>query len=438
MTPFYCWGIDDMAHPIRIFLLSMLLLGLAVGCVGVPPLPPTQYPIVCDDPLGCVHIMPDDPVLVGVLQVSSGETAPLGITQYQAIELAAKDRDNQLLGYPIELQQEDTQCTSEGGANAALRLVANPQVVGLLGTACSGAAVGIVPIMSEAGLVMISGLNTAPSLTSVNGVAGDNQYDGYYRVIPSGVNVAEAAAKFAYDELGVRTIGTVNDGDAFTLELAKAFENTFTELGGTVELSAIINKGDRDMIPLLEAVMLADVELLFVPIFQPEADSIVLQSSEYDALDDLLFMGVPSLLVDPFIRNVRETIAGRMYFSNPHTFDTPQYQTLHDAYEAAYGDPLHGSYPYGYDSANLLFDALESTTEVLPDGSLLIRKQALRDALQSTENFAGITGNLTCDAFGDCAYIHFDIFHLANPDDTIETVLENRVYTYQPDSDAMP
>jgi branched-chain amino acid transport system substrate-binding protein len=38
-----------------------------------------------------------------------------------------------------------------------------------------------------------------------------------------------------------------------------------------------------------------------------------------------------------------------------------------------------------------------------PDGTLHVQKQALRDAIAATKNFAGITGNLTCNANGDCA-----------------------------------
>ena len=37
------------------------------------------------------------------------------------------------------------------------------------------------------------------------------------------------------------------------------------------------------------------------------------------------------------------------------------------------------------------------------DGSLVIGRQALRDALYATKDFDGITGKLTCNENGDCA-----------------------------------
>ncbi len=37
------------------------------------------------------------------------------------------------------------------------------------------------------------------------------------------------------------------------------------------------------------------------------------------------------------------------------------------------------------------------------DGTLLIGRQALRDALFATSGMEGITGTISCDEYGDCA-----------------------------------
>jgi len=51
----------------------------------------------------------------------------------------------------------------------------------------------------------------------------------------------------------------------------------------------------------------------------------------------------------------------------------------------------------------LILDAIEKVAQVGNDGTLLIGRQALRDALYATAGYEGITGTLTCDEFGDCA-----------------------------------
>jgi len=51
----------------------------------------------------------------------------------------------------------------------------------------------------------------------------------------------------------------------------------------------------------------------------------------------------------------------------------------------------------------MLLAAIEKVAIQDYDGTLHIGRQALRDALYGTRNFEGITGNLTCDQYGDCA-----------------------------------
>ena len=80
----------------------------------------------------------------------------------------------------------DDLCSADGGQAAAQTIVADESVVGVIGTSCSGAAAAAAPLISEAGMVMISGSNTSPSLTSdLAGTAGSNNYPGYYRTAPN-------------------------------------------------------------------------------------------------------------------------------------------------------------------------------------------------------------------------------------------------------------
>lgn len=71
---------DTMKH---LFILScfFLLFMVGSGCDSRNENPP------CTDPLGCVQIGPDQPVLIGVLQALSGEIAPLGQDQIRGLSL---------------------------------------------------------------------------------------------------------------------------------------------------------------------------------------------------------------------------------------------------------------------------------------------------------------------------------------------------------------
>jgi branched-chain amino acid transport system substrate-binding protein len=74
------------------------------------------------------------------------------------------------------------------------------------------------------------------------------------------------------------------------------------------------------------------------------------------------------------------------------------------SYSGKFGaEPATAYAPFSYDAVNLLLAAIEKVAIPDIDGSLYIPRQALRDALRATVSFPGITGELTCNEYGDCA-----------------------------------
>jgi branched-chain amino acid transport system substrate-binding protein len=92
-----------------------------------------------------------------------------------------------------------------------------------------------------------------------------------------------------------------------------------------------------------------------------------------------------------------------MYLSSPYVAGDAMAKFL-EKYKAAFGEgPASGFAPHAYDAMNIFFTAIESVAVVEADGTVYIPRQALRDALYATKDFPGLTGNLACDANGDCA-----------------------------------
>ena len=179
----------------------------------------------------------------------------------------------------------DSLCSTQGGAAAAQTVTGDRRVVGVIGTACSVAAAAASPILSEAGLVMVAPSTTSPSLTSdLRGNAGSNYQPGYHRVASNDLYQAEAVADFVYNELGLRSMAAIHDGDPYSSGLTAVFTTAFEQLGGSVAV-AMVNKGDTDMLPVLTEVAAGSPEGLFLPIFPEEAGPILRQSSEVDGLE---------------------------------------------------------------------------------------------------------------------------------------------------------
>jgi branched-chain amino acid transport system substrate-binding protein len=401
---------------------------LLTACQSAAP------PFECTDKIGCVTIGPDEPIKIAVLQTLSGDVAAYGMDQVRGIELAVADRDGKLLGHPIELQKEDDQCSSEGGATAGLKIVADPQITAILGTSCSGAAVPAAKIMSEAGLVMISGSNTAPSLTAVDGKQGPNWQPGYFRTVYNDALQGRAAATFVFQELGLRRVATLDDGDAYSQGLTEVFGQVFKELGGEIVLTADINKGDTDMRPVLAAVAASGAELVFFPIFEPEGNFITLQAKEVEGFEDIILMSADGLLTSTFIKAVGADGVDT-YFVGPNTPGGPAYDAFIANYKSKYTEaPTSSLHAHAYDAASLLLKAIEATAvqDTNAAGTLHLGRQALRDALYTTVNFQGLTGRLTCDKFGDCGVARFKVVRLDDPAAGFEGLAANVVYSYEP------
>lgn len=370
--------------------------------------PSTDTTVAAGGELGAVTVASGSQIQIRSLNAISGDTAFLGIPNQVAVEMAIEDY-GQIQGFDVTIGTGlDDLCSAEGGQASAQTIAADDQVVGVIGTSCSGAAVAAMPVISNAGMVMISPSNTSPSLTSdLAGNAGTDYQPGYFRTAHNDLFQGQAVANFVYNDLGLTTAAAIHDGDPYTQGLAGAFQAAFEELGGTVTTFVGVNKGDTDMTPVLSEVATGSPEAIYFPIFQPEGDFIVQQIGGVSGLEDVVLLGADGLLISDFL-SLPETEG--MYFSGPslqfgENANEITGVTATDflaAYEAREGEaPSAAFWAHAYDATTMLLAAIDQVAVVGDDGSLTIDRQALRDAV-SASSFAGLIGNLACDDFGDC------------------------------------
>jgi branched-chain amino acid transport system substrate-binding protein len=378
--------------------------------------------------LGTIEVAAGDPIKIASLQVISGDEASLGTDQVRAIEIAVADK-GELLGHPVELAfSEDDLCSSEGGQTGSTRIIADPQVVAVIGTSCSGAGVPASNVVTSAGRVLVSGSNTSPVLTSdLAGNASPEYHEGYFRTAHNDAIQGAAAARFVFEELGLTQVATINDGDPYTQGLTSAFEGPFEDLGGTIVVSTAVAADQTDMRPVLTEIAAAGAELIFFPIFQPEGDFVAEQALEVAGLEETVLMGADGLLSDTYVTLPQTE---NMYFSGPSTPTTPAYEEFVAAYEAAYGEPpIQAFHAHAYDATNMAFNAIEAAATDDGSGNLSIDLQGVRDALFEM-TYEGLTGSLDCDDFGDCASPLIDIMQNTPETADIAAVRGNVLVTY--------
>lgn len=225
----------------------------------------------------------------------------VGIPSQRGVVLALADY-GPIKGHDVSMGAGlDSLCTEEGGSAAADTVIGDPRVVGVVGTSCSVAAAAASPILSEAGLVMVSPTATSPSLTSdLRGNAGSNYRPGFYRTPNNDLHEALAVARFAYENLGLRTMAAIHHGDPYSSGLAGAFTIAFEELGGSVAV-ATVSRGDTDMVPTLTRIAAGSPDGLFFPLFPDEGIHIVQQVGRVTGLEDVTLIGGAALLLPEFL-----------------------------------------------------------------------------------------------------------------------------------------
>lgn len=353
----------------------------------------------CDDEIGCVEVAPGDPIRIASALVITGADSQLGLDSQYGVELAI-DAYGDIAGHPVELQREDDGCSAEGGQAAAQKIVADPTIVGVIGTSCSGAGVPASSIISDAGYVMISPSNTAPVLTDA-----ETHEPGYLRTAHNDKVQGRAMAVFAYNELGLTRAAAIHDGDPYTEGLASVFRDSFEELGGEIVAFEAVDRNADDVTPVLRTIATAGPpEFIYYPVFTTLGANITKQAKEVDGLEGVVLAGADGIQSPDFLSAAGEAAEG-MYVSGPDLgFANSLYDTMLANYQEKYGsEPLSVFHAHAYDATNMLLQAIESVAIEGDDGTLLIPRAALREALFATSGFEGITGTLTCDEFGDCA-----------------------------------
>jgi basic membrane lipoprotein Med (substrate-binding protein (PBP1-ABC) superfamily) len=204
--------------------------------------------------------------------------------------------------------------------------------------------------------------------------------------------------------LNATTAATIQDESGYSDKLQEAFVTKFTALGGTITNQESINSSDTDMSAALTSIASNNPDVIFFPVFMPAGGYIINQARATTGLETTPLMGADGLFDNNVVTAAGANVEGFKVASHDtnrygYTYFTDFLPDYLAQFGSAPASPYHG---YAYDAFNIIEDAIEAVAIVDVDGSIQIGRQALRDALYGTTNHTGLTGNLTCNANGDC------------------------------------
>ena len=222
-------------------------------------------------------------------------------------------------------------------------------------------------------------------------------------------------AQFAYNDLGLRRMAAIHDGDPYTTGLTGAFATAFEGLGGSVAVASV-SRGDTNMTSVLTQIAADGPDGLFFPLFQEEGAHIVRQVGQIAGLEGVTLIGGAALLVSEFLaipesEGIYLPGPDSNFDGNTNEVTGKSSEALIAEYQERYAEAPTSPYlAHAYDAATLLLRAIEEVAVGNGD-TLYIDRAKLREALTGVTGFSGIIGVISCDEFGDCGVGRVQISH---------------------------
>jgi len=298
----------------------------------------------------------------------------------------------------------------------ARRAAADPSVIAYLGPFNSGAARLSIPILDQAGpLVMISLGNTYPGLTKSIGAA-PGEPDVYYpanvrnyvRLTAADDVQGAVAARFVHDQLHANTVYILDDHQPYGTGVADAFQAAAGPIGLTVLGRASIDPNAANYRALMGKISLSNggrpPDAVFVGMLVDSNASQVLKDKVSLMGDNarVKYVGPAGIRVQAFVDGAGLRVAEGVYASQPGlTFDQlPALgQQFKRDYDAKYGGQLNDiNAAYGYEAMNVALAAVETVCAAGGDPAI---RRAVRDAVFNIRNFTGVLGAWSFDPNGD-------------------------------------
>lgn len=354
----------------------------------------------------CVRIAPDEPVPLGALLRIGKDADATGADALRGIRLAIDYLDGsfdgapgRLLGREIDLLAVDDQCSAEGGRSGAGQLLNEKSLVAIIGTTCSGAAYKAAePVVAEAGVLMVSAQNTAPILTT-----STDPSRTYFRTAPNDLMQGSVVADFVGGELGLDRLAVVVDGTVYADELSSVFSTRMISFGQP-ELQTFTLRSGEDPAPVVGRIAAGGFQAVYLPVNSPVCEDLLGAIGSNPATAGLVAVTSDACTTAAVLRPAARIGA---FASGPDIaalVDRPFYR---DEYRSAYRT-IYGQAPSSvwntsaFDAANLVFDAVQRVATVGRDGTLVIDRRQLVEAMRVVTDYRGVSNTLTCASTGDC------------------------------------
>ncbi|WP_431992318.1 branched-chain amino acid ABC transporter substrate-binding protein [Streptomyces albogriseolus] len=361
----------------------------------------------------------DTTVVIGVDAPLTGDLSALGLGIKNSVDLATKiaNKEKYVEGVTFKIEALDDQGQASVGQQNATKLVANKDVLGVVGPLNSSVGEAMQIIFDRAKLVEVSPANTNPALTQGVNWAKEKErpYKSYFRTATTDAIQGPFAAQYVFNDAKKKKVFVIDDKKTYGAGLAATFTAEFKKLGGQVVGTEHINPESKDYSAVATKVKNSGADVVYYGGEYPQAGPLSKQIKEAGAKIPLV--GGDGIYSADFIKLAGAAGAGDLATSVGAPVESlPSAKEFVENYKAGgYKDDYEAYGGYSYDSAWAIIEAVKKVVEdndgKLPDDA----RAKVVDAMQDI-SFDGVTGKVSFDEFGDATNKQLTVYTVKGGD----------------------
>ena len=336
------------------------------------------------------------------------------------IKLAIKDAGGKAGPYTVDAPKsvilddaKDGKHDPQTGAQNMSSLVANDQVVAVIGPLNSNVAKVQIPISNEAGLLQCSPATTNEGLTKPEFGAKDVRSKfpdriNYIRVVTTDDKQGPAAAKYILEVLKKKSVYIIDDTETFGKGIADNFQKYLTDNGGTVVARDGIPSSVTDYGPYMTAAKAKNPEAIYFGGVTASGGARILKAAVQAGMGDIPYIGPDGIFdggastQDSFL-NLAGDDAKNAYATAAAVGDYPGRAEFAAKFKAEYGKDPTGYSATGYACAQVILNALGRAGDT-PDNKTL-REKLRAAAVDPSVTYQSVIGEFKFDANGDTSQL---------------------------------
>lgn len=336
-----------------------------------------------------------DVIKFGFIGPLTGPAASYGDAQRNGIQLAVGEINSSggMNGRNIEVIFEDSQMDPNKALNAIKKLIDIDKVTAIIGETTTAGTLAIAGTANKRKMVLLSPSASGEKVTE----AGDY----VFRVSPSDSFQAIVAAGFVHRK-GFKKGAIVYTNDDWGNGLKKAFEKSFTGLGGEILLTEGCTPGTQDSRTQLVKIKDLNPDFIYIPLYPDESPTFLRQVKELEVNGQII--GADNFSEKAILKTAGDTANG-VIFTMPAEPHSEEYSSYLAKYKTKYNESGNYTSAAAYDCVYILTDVVRKSG---------LKAEQIKNALYSIKNYKGASGLIGFDNNGDVTTKEFSVIKIEN------------------------